>query len=90
MQLSPKGEVNSGGYIKRDPKRLYIYIYIYIVLFTVPDGDSCFSIYQRNQLNKNKKSNFCKLKTSLSRNFVYNFIQTFQEFCQVHFYNFVA
>ena len=51
MQLSPNGEVNSGEYITR-PKAL---IYIYIVLFTVPDGDSCFSIYQRNQLNKKKK-----------------------------------
>ena len=36
-----------------------------------------------------KKVTFCKLKMSLSRNFVYN-LQTFQGFCQVHFYNFVA
>ena len=31
-----------------------------------------------------KKVTFCKLKTSLSRNFVYN-LQTFRGFCQVHF-----
>ena len=31
-----------------------------------------------------KKINFCKLKTSLSRNFVYN-LQTFLRFLKVHF-----
>ena len=31
-----------------------------------------------------KKGTICKIKTSLSRNFVYN-LQTFREFCQVHF-----
>ena len=36
-----------------------------------------------------KKVTFCKLKSSLNRNFVYN-LQTFREFCQVHFYDFVA
>ena len=36
-----------------------------------------------------KKKNFCNLKTSLSRDFVYN-LQTFRGFCQVHFYDFVA
>ena len=46
-------------------------------------GDSCFSIYQISWI-KLKKVTFCKLKKSLSRNFVYN-LQTFREFCQVHF-----
>ena len=33
-----------------------------------------------------KKVTFCKLKTSLSRNFVYNLeTEAFQGFCQVHF-----
>ena len=32
---------------------------------------------------------FCKLKTSLSRNFVYN-LQLFRGFCQEHFYRLVA
>ena len=36
-----------------------------------------------------KKATFCKVKISLSRNFVYN-LQTFRWFCQVHFYDFVA
>ena len=36
-----------------------------------------------------KKVTFCKLKTSLSRNFVYN-LQTFRGFCQVNFYDSVA
>ena len=46
------------------------------------------SVYQISW-KKMKKVTFCKLKMSLSRNFVYN-LQTFQGFCQVHFYNFVA
>ena len=42
MQLSPEGEVNSGGYI------VYLDVKhqsIYPPLFTDPEGDSCFSIY---------------------------------------------
>ena len=39
IQLSPEGEVNSGGYI---PRRLGIYP----PLLMDPEGDSCFSIYQ--------------------------------------------
>ena len=35
-------------------------------------------------VRKGKKVTFCILKTSLSRNFVYN-LQTFRGFCQVHF-----
>ena len=59
---------------------------IYLALFTDPEGDSCFSIYQISWI-KMKKSNFSTLKTSLSRNFVYN-LQTFRGFHQVHFYVF--
>ena len=70
--------------ISRDAKRRGIYL----TLFTDPEGDSCFSIYQISWI-KLKKVIFCKLKTSLSRNFVYN-LQTFRGFCQVHFYDFVA
>ena len=36
-----------------------------------------------------KKGTFCKLKTSLGRNFIYN-LQTFQGFCQVHCKDFVV
>ena len=43
IQLFPEGEVNSGGgYLYRDAKRQGIYL----ALFTDPEGDSCFSIYQ--------------------------------------------
>ena len=49
---------------------------IYLVLFTNPEGDSCFSIYQIGWIKLKK--------TSLGRNFVYN-LQTFWGFCQVHF-----
>ena len=63
----PKGEVNSSGYIYRDAKRRAIYL----ALFTHPERDSCFSIYQISWI-KMKKITFCKLKTSLSRNFLYN------------------
>ena len=66
MQLSTEGEVNSGA-IYRDAKRRGIYL----ALFTDPEGDSCFSIYQISWI-KMKKVTCCKLKTSLSRNFIYN------------------
>ena len=55
----------------------------HLALFTDPEGDSCFNIYQISWI-KLEKVTFCKLKTSLNRNFVYN-LQTFQEFCQVRF-----
>ena len=44
---------------------------IYLTLFISPERDSCFSIYQISWIKK-KKVTFRKLKTSLSRNFVYN------------------
>ena len=65
-------------YIHRDVNHQGILIYL--VLFTDPEGDSCFSIYQISWM-KIKKETFCKLKMSLGRNFVNNF----QTFCQVHF-----
>ena len=43
---------------------------IYLVLFTDPERNSCFSIYQISWI-KMKKATFCKLQTSLSRNFLY-------------------
>ena len=67
-------------HIYRDAKRRGIYL----ALFTDPEGDSCFSIYQISWI-KMKKVTFCTLKTSLSRNFVYN-LKTFRGFRQVHFY----
>ena len=74
----------NGGGIYRHAKRRGIYL----ALFTDPEGDSCFSIYQISWI-KLKKSNVWKSKASLSRNFVYN-LRTFRGFCQVHFYDFVA
>ena len=47
MQLSPEGEVNSGG-LYRDAKRRSIYP----PPFTDLEGDSCFSIYQIRSINK--------------------------------------
>ena len=42
----------------------------YLALFTYPEGDSCFSIYQISWI-KMKKSTLCKLKMSFnSRNFI--------------------
>ena len=60
----------------------------YVALFTDPERDSCFSVHQISWI-KIKKAPFSELKTSLIRNFVYNF-QTFRGFCQEHFYNFAA
>ena len=84
IQQFPEGEVKSAVYIYRDAKHRGIYL----ALFTDPEGDSCFSVYQISWI-KMKKVTFCNLKASLSRNFVYN-LQTFRRFCQVHFYDFVA
>ena len=72
IQLSSEGEVNKGGNKG-----------IYLALFTDSEGDSCFSIYQTSWI-KLKKSKFCKLQTSLGRDFVHN-LRTFRRFCPVHF-----
>ena len=66
----------------------FLEIAVYLVLFSDLEGDSCFRIYQISWIRM-KKVTFCKLKTSLRRNFVYN-LQTFRGFCQVHFYDLVA
>ena len=70
-------------------------IYLYALRLSIypppsadPEGDSCFSIHQISWI-KVKKVTFGKLKTSLSRNFVYN-VQAFRGFCLVHVYNFLA
>ena len=54
-QLSTEGELNSGGWIYRDGKRRGIYL----ALFTDPEGDSCFRIYQISRI-KMKKGTLCK------------------------------
>ena len=51
---------------------------IYLALWTDPEGDSCFRIYQISWI-KLKKATLCKLKTPLSRNFVHS-LQTFRGF----------
>ena len=61
--------------IYRDAKRRGIYL----ALFTYPEGGSCFSIYQISWIKMKKSNLFCKLKTVLSRKFVYN-LQTFRGF----------
>ena len=63
IQPSPEVEVNSGVLPRRE------------ALFTDPEGDSCFTIYQKSW-TKMTKIIFCKLKTSLSRYFFCN-LQTF-------------
>ena len=47
IQLSPAGDVN----IDRDAKRRGRYL----ALFTDPEGDSCFSIYQISWIKLKKK-----------------------------------
>ena len=46
IQLSPEGDVNSGGDVYRDAKSRGIYL----ALFTDPERDSCFSIYQISRI----------------------------------------
>ena len=53
IQVDLEGQVNSGRYSKTRS----IKVYNYLVLFTYPEGDSCFSIYQISW-KKNEKSNF--------------------------------
>ena len=77
IQLSPKGEVNSGGDLLRREASRYITSTVHW-----PWGDSCFSIYQISWI-KLKKVTFCKLKTPLSRN-LFTVYKHF-EVCQVHF-----
>ena len=55
IQLSPEGRWIVGIY--RDAKRRGIYL----ALFTDPEGDSYFSIYQISWI-KMKKSNFLEIK----------------------------
>ena len=62
---------------------------MYLALFTDPEGDSCFSIYQIGWIKNEKKVPFCKLKMSLNTNFFY-YLQKFWGFFQVHFYDFDA
>ena len=48
IQLSPEGKVDSGGYKPRHETSRYIYV----SLFTDPQGDGCFSIYQIRWIKK--------------------------------------
>ena len=61
------------------------------MLLTDPEGDSCFTIHQVSWI-KLKKVTFCRLKTSLSRHFVYNnnFIDNISVILLSAFYDFVA
>ena len=55
IQLSPKGEVNSGGYIPRHK----VSTYISSAVHQPGKGSSCFSINQISWM-KNQKGTFCK------------------------------
>ena len=61
---------------------------ICLALFTNPEGDSCFSIYQSSWI-KIKKELFVNfnLKRLVGTLFT---LQTFRGFCQMHFYDFIA
>ena len=76
--------MNSGVGIYRDAKGPGIYL----ALFTDPEENSCFSIYQISWIEM-KKITLCKLKTSLSRNFVYSFTNI-PGLCKVILTTFVA
>ena len=54
----------------------------YRALFTDPNGDSCFSVYQIIWINMKKKT-FYKLKTSIIMNFctIYKHFGDFVNFC---------
>ena len=62
LQLSPEGEVNSGGYIYQDAKRRGISL----ALWTDPEGDSCFNIYHISWV-KIKKELFVNKRRHLVR-----------------------
>ena len=56
---------------------------IYLALFADPEGQISWIKIKKSDIT------FCKLKTSLRRNVIYD-LQTFRGFCQLHFYVFVA
>ena len=56
---------------------------IYLALFADPEGQISWIKIKKSDIT------FCKLKTSLRRNVIYN-LQTFRGFCRLHFYVFVA
>ena len=70
IQLSPEGEVNSGGHTPRCEASRYIYL----ALFTDPECDSCFSICHISWI-KMKRITFCKLKINVSLGFVKWFLR---------------
>ena len=72
---SPKGRWIAGWDIYRDAKRPGIYL----VLFTDPEGNSCFSIYQISWI-KIKKTTFGKLKRHLLGTLFTLYLQTFRGF----------
>ena len=80
IQLSPEGDVN----IDRDAKRRGRYL----ALFTDPEGDSCFSIYQISWI-KLKKVTFGNQKRHLVGT-LFTMYKHFGDFFQLHLYDFVA
>ena len=76
----PRRGVESGVNIYGDAKHRGIYL----ALFTDPEGDSCFSIYQIGWI-KMKKVTFCNLKASLSRDFFFLIYKHFGDFVKCIF-----
>ena len=62
---------------------------IHLALFTDPEGDSCFSIYQISWIEMKKKVPFVHSKRHLIVGTLLT-LQTFRGFCQVHFYALVT
>ena len=62
---------------------------IHLALFTDPEGDSCFSIYQISWIEMKKKVPFVHSKCHLIVGTLLT-LQTFRGFCQVHFYALVT
>ena len=86
IQLSPEGEVNSGeGNIPRREASRDLSSAIYLALWTNPEGDNCFSIYQISW-RKIKKELFVKKDVTLLE-FVFVSIDSVSG---IIFYDFVA
>ena len=62
---------------------------IHLALFTDPEGDSCFSIYQISWIEMKKKVPFVHSNRHLIVGTLLT-LQTFRGFCQVHFYALVT
>ena len=63
---------------------------LYLALFTDPEKDSCFSIYQISWIKITKELFVNQKRHLVGTLFIIYHAQKFRGFCQVHFYDVVS